>query len=127
MLACHLLSLNVRGLRNKDKISQIFRWARHQETDILLLQETFWSPDLENIIKNEWHGHCFFSHGSNHSRGVAILFQQRLEIEDVNVIIYGNDGRLLMLKVGLPGMKLLLVNVYAPTEKKNRERFFFVQ
>ena len=83
MVICHVISLNVRGLRNKDKRNQIFRWFRHQKSDILFLQETYWSTDLETIVRSELHGPCFFAHGTNHSRGVSILFNDKLNVQAI--------------------------------------------
>ena len=72
----HFVSLNVRGLRDKLKRSKIFLWLKQQKSDIILLQETYWSTDLEMIIRNEWKGLCLFNHGTNHSKGVAMLIKK---------------------------------------------------
>ena len=122
MVNCHVISLNVRGLRNKDKRNQIFRWFRHQKSDILFLQETYWSTDLETIVRSEWHGPCFFSHGTNHSRGVSILFNDKLNVQAI--VKCTLNGQLLILKTKVHDMDILLVNVYAPTQKQHREGFF---
>ena len=37
----YLLSLNVRGIRDKLKRSKIFSWINNQKPDIVMLQETF--------------------------------------------------------------------------------------
>ena len=123
MANCHVISLNVRGLRNKDKRSQIFRWFKYQKSDILFLQETYWSTDLETIIRSEWHGPCFFAHGTNHSRGVSILVNDKSNVQTPSIKCMLN-GQLLMLKVKIHNMDILLVNVYAPTQKQHREGFF---
>ena len=66
----------------------------------------------------------FFSHGNNHSRGVAILIADRFELK-INKIDSLNDGRTLLLDVEIKDCNVILVNVYAPTGKKTkRERFF---
>ena len=67
--------------------------------------------------------HVFFSHGSNHACGVAILFQQNLAIEKVKVK-HGKEGRLLIMHVKLHDISMVLVNVYAPTQNKYREKFY---
>ena len=123
MSTCHLLSLNVRGLRNKEKRNQVFRWIKYQKTHVIFLQETYWSLDIENIVRSEWRGPCFFSHGSNHSCGVAILFQQNLTLENISVR-HGKEGRLLIMHVKLHDTNMMLVNVYAPTQKRHRHRFY---
>ena len=58
------LSLNVRGL-NRSNVEQ-----NHH---IIFLQESYCSKDLESIWENEWGGKAFFSHGTNHSKGVVPL------------------------------------------------------
>ena len=123
MLNSHFISLNVRGLRNKEKRSQIFKWSKHQKVDVLFLQETYWSCEIENIVRSEWRGPCFFEHGSNHSRGVSILFNDKLNVKDI-VVKCRMNGQLLMLGAKIHDNDMILVNVYAPTEKQNRESFF---
>ena len=87
MSTCHFLSLNVRGLRNKEKRNQVFRWIKYQKTHVIFLQETYWSLDIENIVRSEWRGPCFFSHGSNHSCGVAILLQLNLTLQKKSISV----------------------------------------
>ena len=115
MSTCHFLSLNVRGLRNKQKRHQIFRWFRHQKANVIFIQETYWSRDLENIVRCEWRGPCFFSHGSNHAGGVAILFEYNMPIEQARVV-QEKEGRLLIIHVKIYDVTMVLVNVYAPSE-----------
>ena len=42
------------------------------------LQETYWSTELETVIRHEWKGECLFNHGTNHSKGVAIMIKNKL-------------------------------------------------
>ena len=55
-----LLSLNVRGLRNRVKRRSVFSFLKDQSCDIFLLQETFSEPKEELIWKSEWGGAIFF-------------------------------------------------------------------
>ena len=119
----NLLSLNVRGIRNKEKRDAILLWSKHQKTDILLLQESYWTDDILKIIRNEWKGQVFVSNGSNHARGVAILISKDFPITISNIIC-GQEGRMIMLNATINSYSLCIVNIYAPTEKKYRERFF---
>ena len=99
MSVYHFISLNARGLRNKDKRSQVFQWFKCQKANVIFIQETYWTSDIENTVKNEWRGSCYFSHGSIHSSGVAILFDQTFNVDTVHV--KQNDGRMLLLKVNI--------------------------
>ena len=73
------LSLNVRGIRSFDKRKALFHWCMKDKADIIFLQETYSTPEVENVWKSQWRGELFFSHGSEHSRGVltSLCLQNR--------------------------------------------------
>jgi len=69
-----LLSLNVRRIRSSTKRKALFCWLNERKLDILFLQETYSTKDVESIWgKSHWQGKLYFSHGSNHSCEVTIL------------------------------------------------------
>ena len=72
-----LLSLNVRGIRNYDKRKAIFLWISKQNADVIFLQETYSTTEVEL----QWKGEIFFAHGSEHSKGVMILTKEGLDIK----------------------------------------------
>ena len=47
-LFCTFLFLNVKGTREKNKISQIFTKCKDKYADIVLLEETNSTPDIED-------------------------------------------------------------------------------
>ena len=69
----NILSLNVRGLRNENKRRAIFSYLKNQKATIFCLQEIFSKPEDEKTWPAEWGGKMYFSHGSEHSKGVCIL------------------------------------------------------
>ena len=71
----NVLSLNVRGNRDLNKRKSIFTWARNQKADISFLQETYSTPDVFDSWKFQWPGDMYYSHGSNHSKGVLVLIR----------------------------------------------------
>lgn len=111
-----LLSLNVRGIRNKRKRELVFKFLEKQGTDVIFLQETFFTKDLDDTVKREWNGITLHSFGSNHSRGVSILVKKNAQIP-VNLIYSSDDGRILMINTEIDNKKVTLINIYAPTEK----------
>ena len=119
----HFLSINVRGLRNKEKRNVFFKWCKDQKADIIFVQETYWTPDIEPVINSEWKGEVFYSHGSNHARGVAVLTKKSIDIS-LTKISTDTTGRILQLRFTRNFVNYCLVNLYAPTEKKNKEAFF---
>ena len=76
-----IFSYNCRGLKNKKKRFDIFNLFKEKKADILCLQETHFVENMEKCIYSEWDGNCLFSHGRSNSKGVAILFNIRLDIK----------------------------------------------
>ena len=79
-----------------------------------MLQDTHWSPELNNYIASEWGFRAFFSYYKTNSRGVAILLNNTFEFEITNQI---NDinGNFLILELNLPGiLSIIIGNVYGP-------------
>ena len=109
----HLISLNVRGIREMLKRRKIFMWLKRQMCDIAFLQETFLSKDIENTISNEWTGFCIYDHGTNHSKGVAILVRKDFPITIIDKYFKG-DGRSVALRFSFNDHVYLGLNVYAP-------------
>ena len=58
----NVLSLNARGIRDLFKIKSIFTWVKQQKADIIFLQETYSTPDIENEWKFQWQGKMLFAH-----------------------------------------------------------------
>ena len=79
-----IICLNVRGLQNERKRRIIFKYARDR-TDIVLLQETHFTKQIQTVWKNEWAGKAIFAHGESNARGVCILFKKNI---CVNILKY---------------------------------------
>ena len=87
-----LLSLNARGIRDFHKRETIFTWIKKQKAGIAFLQETYSSQEIENQFKLQWRGRMLFAHGTNHSKGVLILFSENLQI-DIRHVLEDSEGR----------------------------------
>ena len=48
------VSLNARGLRSSDSWQSAFNIFRRARFDIICLQETHWTADIEMQIKRDW-------------------------------------------------------------------------
>ena len=118
-----MLSLNVRGIRSFHKRKALFNWIAKERCDIIFLQETYCTPEVENIWKLQWRGSIFFSHGSQHSRGVMILLKENFDCE-VSVHREDEQGRFLILKVIIQNQPFVLVNIYAPNKINDQCTFF---
>ena len=86
------------------------------------MQETFSEPKDELAWKNEWGGDVFFSHGSNHSKGVCILVNPSVVV-NVENSYKDIDGRIIAIDVICKGVNLSICNVYAPTNSQLQGKF----
>ena len=122
ILKCNIITLNVRGIRNRVKRRSIFSYLKDQNCHFYLLQETFSEPKDERVWKNEWGGDVFFSHGSNHSKGVCILVNPSIAV-NVENSYKDIDGRIIAIDVICNGVNLSICNVYAPTSCQSQGKF----
>ena len=83
-----MLSLNARGLRSLEKRKSLLIWLQKQNADIIFLQETYSTKDIENIWKCQWKGSIYFAHGSNRSCGVLILVKDSLEFDLKSILVF---------------------------------------
>ena len=74
-------------------------------------------------IKREWEGDASFAHGTNSSRGVAILIASHLDYNEKQ-IRRDNEGRVLNMLLEIDDRTLNLINVYSPSKDSQRRAFF---
>ena len=87
------------------------------------MQETYSSPDVENIWKTQWKGDLYFAHGSEHSRGVLILVKERLNFE-LKSCTQDKQGHYIILIGNVQEQPFVFVNIYAPN-KTSKQCIFF--
>ena len=119
-----IASLNVRGLQNKNKRNKIFQYFKTKNFDVILLQETYSTPEDENEWKKKWDGPAFFSSLSNHKCRVAIPCTNN---KNKLKVTYGNSckaGRHLSIKIDTELQSYTITNIYAPNVPKKRRKFF---
>ncbi len=108
-----LLSFNCNGIRDTAKRRQVFTFLRSKRADILFLQETHCTENVEKIWESEWGGKAYFSNGSSNSTGVCILFRKNLDLQ-VHNVTKDNNGRILCIDIEIDSVRLTLCNIYAP-------------
>jgi exonuclease III len=120
-----LLSLNCRGLNNPNEMRKLFEWINDNKYDIICLQETFCTDKLKPVFDMCWNGisaHALTD--SSHSRGVTIMFNDKVDLEIINVHA-SKDGRKVLTNVKIDqDVTLSIVSIYAPNIEKDRTAFF---
>ena len=118
-------TFNVRGCRDKNKRARLFNHFRNQMKGIICLQEIYSMPGDEQIWEREWGGSVYLAHGSQHSRGVATLIPKYYE-HSVQEIKIDPNGRYILINGIFQGTPLVIMNVYAPTNDKQKEQNEFL-
>ncbi len=97
-----LLSFNVKGIRDGTKRNAVFEWLQIKKADIYLLQETHSAKDDESSWNRQWGNNAIYSHGTNHSKGVAIFFNPKLDYQIIEQIVDEN-GRFILININIKG------------------------
>ena len=102
----------------------MFSYLRTLQADIYCLQETHGCSKTETKKwTDEWGGQGFWSLGSKHGRGVAILMRPHLDIDIIEKTV-DDDGRIISLIMQHHEVEINMICIYAPTEDTPRRRFF---
>ena len=119
----NLLSLNVRGIREKNKRTSIFHYIQNKQVDLCLLQETHATSDDENEWVNEWKGKIYFSNGTSRARGTMILIRPGFDLV-VHNVEKDSLGRFLYMNVSTQNSNLHIINIYAPNIEHLQIKFY---
>lgn len=112
--------LNCNGLRDMDKFKQVISVLNAQ---VVCLQETHWTDDIMGEIKRIWDKEIYVNHGTQKSRGVAVLVREGWMC-NIKQIQNDGDGRVLGIEFTFQNDKYRLVHVYAPNGETERKDFF---
>lgn len=115
-------TLNMNGARDTRKRALVFDTARIKHVDVMFLQEIHSDRGNEADWEKEWEGQVLLSHNTTLGGGVGLLFfkdftPSSLEVKHVV------RGRCLRVKVRLQNHSLVFINIYAPTNGKERKSF----
>ena len=117
------MTINARGLNQARKRRQLFRGLHNYKFDVIFLQETCSTQNVEVIWKSEWGGDIFHGHVTNHSKGVAILFNPKLDVR-IGSSKADKNGRCLLLETSIFEPTVLFCYIYSPNDNNNQNTFF---
>ena len=127
-----LLSLNVNGLRGKQKRAALFATLQSGPWQVIALQETHHANQTEAAQwcregagpTAPWDGPSFWATGTSASRGVALLFKPSPLLSRATSAAVDPNGRFVAVKCDLSGSQITIASVYAPVERQERTPFF---
>ena len=108
-----IISANCQGLRDKKKRVDVLNYFADIGPDILCLQDTHWLTEDITFIKQIWAGECILNGVRSNSRGVAILFGQKIDYELLE-IERDQNGNLLLILLKTCDVNILVINICAP-------------
>ncbi len=122
VLSC--VTFNARGLMDMGKFERVKE--KNKGEDVIALQETNWKESVMMDYKKKWEGDILYNNGDGRlGRGVAILM--RKDVFNASKVVYKDKmGKCMVVEVNYEGCELILVNVHAPTEEKEKKEFFNV-
>ena len=107
-------SVNARGLRQENKRFDLFNSFKQQKLDIILVQETHWTPRDIPLLSKEWNVTFYCAGVSTNSKGVSIIINNTFE-HTVTKTVLDKDGRYLLINLELPDLCCFsMINVYGP-------------
>ena len=121
-----IATLNANGLRNDRNRRALFFWLKSLHIEIIFLQETHCHPGDLKKWKKEWGGddESLWSTFSNSVKGVAVLFNCKLDYKVENLVI-DQQARFMYFDFVVEGDKRFkMVNIYAPNDFLSRVKFF---
>jgi len=127
-----LLSLNVNGLRERQKRAALFAVLQAGPWHVIALQETHHATQAEAAQwcregagpTAPWDGPSFWAAGTSASRGVALLFKACPLLSGVSAYAADPCGRYVAAQGSLSGGHVTMASVYAPVERQERVPFF---
>ena len=108
-----IVTVNCRGLGDGRKRKDVLNFYKSKNYNIVCLQDTHFTPELEPYIETQWGYKCIFNSFSSNSRGVAVLFNNNFELV-LHKEKKDSEGNLLILDLSINGKRFTLINLYGP-------------
>ena len=115
--------MNTQGLRNVHRRQTVFNLLKQRKYDIIFLQETHWTDDINLEILREWGGNIIFNNFAHNVKGNAVLFHPNFDYQNHNTTC-DSQGRTIQVVIEDANHKFNLINTYAPRTNIERKYYF---
>ena len=110
-----IISANCQGLHDFKKRKDVLQYYRQLQCNLLCLQDTHFTIDMEENIRNEWGYEVFFNSFTSQSRGIAIFMNNNFEYKVHNTVM-DTSGNYLALDINFSDIRTTLIVIYGPNE-----------
>ena len=110
-----ICSMNVRGISCRLKRQDLFDWLKRKKMGIYCLQDVHIASHNQNQYKIDWGSYIIFSSITSNSRGVMVMFNNRIDYEICNVT-RDEIGNLLLIELKVSGKTIILGVLYGPNK-----------
>ena len=118
------LTININEKNKENKRKEFYQILNNKKLDIIFVQETHTKAEEIDKIRKGWNGKSIWHSGTNpKNSGVAIFFSKSLNIEFLKIEKH-QDGKIIKVLAQIENQIFQLINVYAPTDSKDRLTFF---
>ena len=111
-----IASFNVRGFRNRKKISSVISYLKKEKYDIISLQETHILKSEKQYLQSQWKGEVHISEYTTHSKGLCTLFSKKFQSENIKLVY--ESSRILISSVKVNSQSLLLMSMLLALKRK---------
>lgn len=108
-----LLTWNIRGLHNPQKISKTLAYLDRHNVDIACLQETHLPHNTDNKEGFRWAGFRISSSYSAYARGVLIIIKRNVPFTPTSTLT-DDQGRYAIVQGNLGGTNITIITTYGP-------------
>ena len=110
-----IISTNCQGLHDSRKRKDVLQYYRQLQCNVLCLQDTHFTKDMENNIQSEWGYEVYFNSFTSQSRGIAIFLNNNFDYK-VHNKLDDTSGNFLALDITFSNTRVSLVVIYGPNE-----------
>lgn len=123
-MVLNIVTFNARGLLDFNKFGKMKEMCKNEH--VIVLQETNWRETHINDVRKRWEGKIVYNNeDKRYGRGVAFLIRENENIA-CKEIYKDKIGKCLAVEIEYEEKKIVMINVHAPSEEKEKKEFFKV-